>query len=136
MLGTAQYHYRHGETLFLLSLDDAARQGPLICATNNVNPQCCRGEHNDNTDINGGGGGIGEWYYNGTLVPTLNQLGDGNLFRNRSLQQVILNVQDMMLPAGIYRCVVPDTTGQDVSATIALINGESCLNHVYIHAHE
>ena len=129
MLGDTQY--RHDETVFLFSLDGATGRGPLICATNNVNPQCCRGEHNNNTNINGGGD-IGEWYYNGTLVPTLNQLGDGNLFRNRSLQQVILNVQDMMLPAGIYRCVVPDTTGQDVSATIALTNGESCLNHVYI----
>ena len=127
MLGGAQYH--HGEIVFLLSLDGATRRGPLICATNNVNPQCCRGVHNNNTDINGGGG-IGEWYYNGTLVPTLDKSGDGNLFRNRSLWQVHLN--GMILSAGIYRCVVPDTTRQNVSATITLTNGET---HVYIHAH-
>ena len=93
------------------------------------------GEHNNNTDINDGGG-IGEWYYNGTLVPTLDGSEDSNSFRNRSLQQVHLNVKNgIILPGGIYRCVVPDTTGQNVSAIITLTNGESCLDHVYIHAH-
>ena len=130
--------YDNGETVFLLSIDAAARRGPLTCVTNNVNPQCCMGEHNNNTEINDGSG-IGEWSYNDTLVKTLISSGSSSVFRNRSLQQVHLNVKNgMILPAGIYRCVVPDTTGQNVSATITLTNGESqslsCL-HTYTYMH-
>ena len=106
--------------MFLHSTDDAARRGPLICATNNVNSQCCRGEH---TPI--GSDDIGEWFYNDTLIKIFSLSGMNNLYRNRSLQQVVLVIKDNMLPAGIYRCMVPDTTGQNVSATITFINGES-----------
>ena len=127
MLGDTRYD--NGQTVFLPSIDDVARRGPLICATNNVNSQCCRGEHTP------GSGGIGEWFYNDTLVKVSSLSGMSNLYRNRSLQQVVLIIKDMILPAGIYRCVVPDTTGQDVSATITFTNGETFLDHVCIHAH-
>ena len=110
--------YADGATIYLPTLSSTALVGPLVCETERVNTQCCRSEQT-------GGSAIGEWLYNGEMVSTLDGSGSSNLYRNRGLQQVILNFKDSMLAEGVYRCEVPNSQGAIInSAVITIVDGK------------
>ena len=109
--------YTDGATIYLPTLSSTALMGPLICETEHVNRDCCQREQT-------GGSVIGEWFYNGEMVSTLDGSGSSNLYRNRGPQQVILNFKDAMLAEGVYRCEVPNSQGAIISAVITIVNGK------------
>ena len=94
------------------TLEGAANS--LVCHTDNVNTQCCRGSD---------GGNVGEWHFpSGTIVPR-NSAG-GDLTRSGFAQQVRLNRNtNTLTPTGDFSCRVPDWGGVTQSAVITVIVG-------------
>ncbi len=118
LLGPEEVVYSNGATVFLAG---APLPGPLVCVTTNVNPLCCRSEDNTNTNVNGGGN-IGEWYHDNTVVTNniTSQVMGSNLYRNRDKERVNLHVRDGRIPPGLYRCDVLDENADNVSATLTI----------------
>ncbi len=118
LLGPEEVVYSNGTTVFLAG---APLPGPLVCVTTNVNPLCCRSEDNTNTNVNGGGN-IGEWYHDNTVVANnaISQVMGSNLYRNRDKERVNLHVRDGRIPPGLYRCDVLDENGDSISATLTV----------------
>jgi hypothetical protein len=87
----------------------------LVCRTELVNSECCRGSDNPN------GGSVGEWYDpDGNLIPRLGLI---DFSRSGYAQQVRLNRRNnAMSPTGAFECRVPPIGGGDLvvaSITIA-----------------
>ena len=79
----------------------------LLCVTDKLD--CCKPRN---------GTLQGEFYYpNNTLVR--NQAQNDSLYRNRGPQVIRLNRKnDVVVPTGIYRCEIPDSTGKNRSIYI------------------
>ena len=119
--------YLPGDTVFLEDIGSASGTDPtmpagaLVCATNNVNTQCCR---------TGDGGNVGEWFFpNGTMVPRARNPGNSIFARSGSTQQVRLNrlAYTPKEPLGEYECRVPDSSGMVQTAAITIALGKFCL---------
>ena len=124
--------FRHGDNLVrnntIVSLEEIVGGGSdLFCLTNTTT--CCR-----NVADNSGMGAAGWWYYpNGSLVP-----GSAAVFsRNRGRSFVALTYSGPgPSPSGLYRCVIPDSRNQNVTAYVGVYqNGQgrlmSCLYNYY-----
>ena len=97
----------------------------LLCMTDNR--MCCgRGQ-------SPGRGILGNWYYpNGTVVPNRiinNQSLQWDFYRNRGQSVVRMN-RRRGGEEGIYRCVIPDTTGVDQTIYIEVYS-KSFLAYYY-----
>ena len=97
-----------------LSLTQITDGGALECHTDDTT--CCQGI--DNPD----GPGRGEWYYpNGIVVPPPG--GDTGFYRTRGHMVIRLNRVGVMIPTGMYQCVIPDSGGVNNTKYIMLTNG-------------
>ena len=87
----------------------------LVCNTNNVNTECCRGSD---------GGRVGEWYFpDGREVPRNDEL--EAFSRSGFTWQVRLNRRNNAQgPTGVYECGVPPLGGGTlVTASITIAAG-------------
>ncbi len=96
--------------------------GPsLVCVTSNVNTMCCRGS--DHPGI----GPVGNWFYpNGTIVLGNTANPNGDFTRSTHTQQIRLNRKrpDVMSPAGVFTCVIPDEINTAIIHTATITLGE------------
>ena len=114
--------YLPGDSVFITDIGEQPVNrtdagSTLVCVTNNVNTQCCRGAD---------GGNVGEWFYpDGSMVSRANNIGSStNIFaRYPYTHHVRLgSVGNATGPLGVYRCDVPHgATGSIVSASINII---------------
>ncbi len=90
----------------------------LSCVTTNVNPECCRkSDSPSNTSL-------GSWLYpNGTLIPIPSEQFANNTFtRYVYIRQIRLSsIGNPQGPFGSYTCVIPDTNGTNITATIYIV---------------
>jgi hypothetical protein len=100
----------------------------LVCRTEHVNTQCCRG---------GDGGNVGEWFgpY-GTQLPRFGKDLTTNFSRSGYAQQVRLNRRNnAMSPTGVFECRVPPMGGGAlVVASITITSGQCII--LKVHARE
>jgi hypothetical protein len=90
----------------------------LVCRTEHVNPQCCRG---------GDGANVGEWFDpNRNLIPRFNRAPTADFSRSGYAQQVRLNRRNnAMSPTGVFECRVPPMGGGAlVMASITITSGQ------------
>ncbi len=121
--------YLPGDTIIITDVGDSFPPGSvvnqddpgpsLVCATSNVNTNCCRGGDHP------GSGAVGDWFYpNGNIVLGDNANPNGDFTRSSHTQQIRLNRKrpDVMSPTGVYTCEVPyeSNTGMIHTATITL----------------
>jgi hypothetical protein len=80
----------------------------LVCRTEHVNTQCCRGSD---------GGNVGEWFDpDGTQLPRLGGDLTADFSRSGYAQQVRLNRRNnAMSPTGAFECRVPTYYGSVVA---------------------
>jgi hypothetical protein len=117
--------YLPGETVFITDIgvfvggSDPVDPGTsLVCKTEHVNTQCCRGSD---------GGRAGEWFDpDGTQLPRFGAAPNANFSRSGSAQQVRLNRRNSaMSPTGVFECRVPPMGGGDlVVASIMITTGQ------------
>ena len=98
-----------------MTLEDINEGGDaLLCLTDLT--VCCRSSGNKST--------LGDWYFpNGTRVP-----GDGNqwdIYRIRTGQSEVILNRRRGGEEGIYRCVIPDTTGVKQTIYIGVYTASS-----------
>ncbi len=116
------------ETVFIedmgpLVANRSDRGAALICNTDNVNTECCR-----NSD-NNGNGPIGDWFYpNNSQV--LHNDDDTNSI-NIIFVRVVFEKEVRLVkrgsptgPLGLYRCEVPNSRNETVSASIYIVSSE------------
>ena len=112
--------YEPGDSILITDIrlhdGDAGPGDSLVCATTDVNTQCC----NDT--------GVGEWFFpNGNMV--LRNIDDPNfntqILRTGRANQVRLNFRTRQTsPTGEYTCVVPEADGSVIHvAGIKLVTG-------------
>ena len=96
--------YPPGDTVPITDIGQSTPQpadpgSSLVCVTDNVNTQCCRGSD---------GGNVGEWHFpNGSIVPR-NSDASAAFTMSGYTHQVRLNRRgSAMSPAGVYECRVP-----------------------------
>jgi hypothetical protein len=92
----------------------------LVCKTEHVNTQCCRGSD---------GGGVGEWFDpDGNLLPRFgdSEAPNANFSRSGYTHQVRLNRRNNATsPTGVFECRVPLMGGGAlVVARITIITGQ------------
>ena len=90
----------------------------LVCVTDNVNMNCCRGRES-------GGTPIGDWIHNNELVvPLGSATGLNDIFvRIGYTRQIRLAaVGHPTGPVGDYTCSVPDANGIATTAIVRIIN--------------
>jgi hypothetical protein len=92
----------------------------LVCRTEHINTQCCRGSD---------GGNAGEWFDpDGNLLPRFGGDLTADFSRSGYAQQVRLNRRNnAMSPTGAFECRVPPMGGEDLvvaSITISTTAGE------------
>ena len=91
----------------------------LVCVTTNVNENCCRNKDNMNR------GAIGTWLYpNKSAVATpatINQRNNTFVRYVHHNQVRLASEGDPSGPAGEYTCLVPTTSGRNVSAIINVV---------------
>ena len=88
----------------IVDLEGITGGSDLLCLTNTV--ACCRNAET-------GSGGVGAWFFpDGAIVP-----GSGRGFsRDRGTSLVALTyASGSTPPSGLYRCVIPDSNGQNVT---------------------
>ena len=111
--------YLPGDSVFISDIGNSANLSDagntLVCVTRNVNTNCCRLKD---------GGNVGEWYLpDRSIVPRNSAAGNRDDIFSRSgfTQQVRLNRRANALgPLGVYRCGVPNQTGENFSASITI----------------
>jgi hypothetical protein len=89
----------------------------LVCRTEHVNMQCCRGAD---------GGNLGEWFSpDGNELPRFGRDLTADFSRSGYTQQVQLNRRNnAMSPTGVFECRVPPMGGGDlVVANITISAG-------------
>ena len=98
--------YQNNSLVTLENIDEGDDNNPLLCLTNLT--ACCRGG-----DTPVGTGPLGNWFFpNGTAVPNMIIGVDiiWEFYRNRGPSVVRMHRRRGGVN-GIYRCVIPDTTG-------------------------
>ena len=115
--------YLPGDTVLITDIGDFVHGGDplnvdpgtsLVCRTEHVNTECCRGSD---------GGNLGEWYFpNGELVPRRSAARNADFNRTGYTHQVRLNRRNnAMSPTGVFECRVPPMgSGELVMASIIL----------------
>ncbi len=122
--------YYPNETVFIQDIgpdvDDRSndRGAALVCHTDKVNTACCRSSDNN------GSGPIGDWFYpdNSQVIPN-NPDNTSNItfVRIGFYREVRLAAKRGHLtgPLGLYRCEVPNSRGETVSAaSIYIVSSE------------
>jgi hypothetical protein len=118
--------YRPGDTVLITDIgvfvavraDDPGTS--LVCRSDHVNTQCCRGSDNPN------GGAVGEWFDpNGNKLPRFGSDLEADFTRGGYIKEVRLNRRNnAMSPTGVFECRVPDMGGGDlVVANITITTG-------------
>jgi hypothetical protein len=90
----------------------------LVCRTEHINTQCCRG---------GDGGNVGHWFYpDGSQTPRFGIAPNANFSRSGFTQQVRLNRRNNATsPTGSYECRVPAHGGGNLhTASIQIVIGK------------
>jgi hypothetical protein len=93
----------------------------LVCRTELVNTECCRGSDNPN------GGSVGEWFGpDGNQLPRFNSDPTADFSRSGYAQEVRLNRRNnAMSPTGVFECRVPPMGGGAlVVASITITSGK------------
>ena len=103
ILGVGLLH--HGEIIpnnsYILYDTINESLGALLCVTDKV--ECCRGDGLDSSSPHGA------WYYpNGNLLS-----GMGMVYQQRSTAMVKLLRSDVLIPFGLYHCIIPDKSNVD-----------------------
>lgn len=82
---------------------------------------CCRSPY---------GATAGNWYFPSN-EPVGIEMGGGNFYRDRGLSVVRLHRRnDVMMPTGLFCCVVPDTSGMNQRICIMVEAGMATLDGV------
>jgi hypothetical protein len=100
----------------------------LVCRTEHVNTQCCRGSD---------GGNVGEWFDpDGNQFPRFGRAHTADFSRSGHAQQVRLNRRNnAMSPTGVFECRVPPMGGGAlVVARITITSGQCII--LKVHARE
>ncbi len=114
------------ETVFIedigpLVANRSDRGAALICHTDNVNTECCRNADNNYN------GPIGDWFYpnNSQVTPNHQDTIYNILVRSVYKREVRLVTRGSPTgPLGLYRCEVPNSRGEIVSASIYIMSSE------------
>jgi hypothetical protein len=104
--------YLSGDTVFITDIGEfnterAAEPGTsLVCRTEHVNTECCRGSDGD-------GERVGEWFDpDGNLVPQFRAAPNADFSRSGFTHEVRLNRRNnAMSPTGVFECRVPPMGG-------------------------
>ncbi len=98
----------------------------LVCHTDNVNTACCRSSDNN------GNGPIGDWLYpdNSQVIPNSQDTTDNTFVRIGFYRQVrLVRRGGPTGPLGLYRCEVPNSRGETVSASIYIMSSEYTMHY-------
>ncbi len=103
-------------------VDRNDRGAALICNTDNINTECCRSSDNN------GNGPIGDWFYpnNSQVIHNSQDASTNNTFVRILFQREVRLVRrgSPTRPRGLYRCEVPNSRSETVSASIYIVSGE------------
>ncbi len=120
--------YYPNETVFIQDIgpdvDDRSndRGAALVCHTDNINTECCRSSDNN------GSGPIGDWFYpnNSQVIHNSQDASTNNIFVRIGFKTEVRLVKrgSPTRPRGLYRCEVPNSRGEAVSASIYIVSGE------------
>ncbi len=90
----------------------------LVCITENVNRKCCRTPD---------GGRAGNWFYPDGSMVDRSRNNSNSIYRKFHKHQVrLVRIRNVVDPLGSYTCVVSDTQGNYVNASIRI--GKMCYN--------
>ncbi len=92
----------------------------LVCHSSNINLHCCRGSDNN------GSGSIGDWFYpNNSQVISHSKANTSNNTFVRIGYQLQVRLVKRGNPTeslGLYRCEVPNSRGEIISASINILS--------------